>query len=69
MSDLTKPVLTAIGVISGTSMDGIDVSIVESDGRDAACFGPGASLSLSGGARARPAGSDRATPSARSTIR
>ncbi|TCR64303.1 anhydro-N-acetylmuramic acid kinase [Bosea sp. BK604] len=43
MSDLTKPVLTAIGVISGTSMDGIDVSIVESDGRDELRFGPGAS--------------------------
>jgi anhydro-N-acetylmuramic acid kinase len=35
--------LTAIGVISGTSMDGIDVSIVTSDGRDAVSFGAGAS--------------------------
>ncbi|RDJ24985.1 anhydro-N-acetylmuramic acid kinase [Bosea caraganae] len=43
MSDLTKPVLTAIGVISGTSMDGIDVSVVESDGREELRFGPGAS--------------------------
>lgn len=36
-------VLTAIGVISGTSMDGIDVSLVRSDGRDAVDFGAGAS--------------------------
>lgn len=43
MLDLDKPVLTAIGVISGTSMDGIDVSIVESDGREQLSFGPGAS--------------------------
>ncbi len=35
--------LAAIGVISGTSMDGIDVSIVTSDGRDAVTFGAGAS--------------------------
>ncbi|AMJ63143.1 anhydro-N-acetylmuramic acid kinase [Bosea sp. PAMC 26642] len=35
--------LTAIGVISGTSMDGIDVSIVTSDGVDAVSFGAGAS--------------------------
>jgi anhydro-N-acetylmuramic acid kinase len=43
MSDLTKPVLTAIGVISGTSMDGIDVSLVESDGCEELRLGPGAS--------------------------
>lgn len=41
--DAVGPQLTAIGVISGTSMDGIDVSIVTSDGRDAVSFGPGAS--------------------------
>ncbi|UZF92255.1 anhydro-N-acetylmuramic acid kinase [Bosea sp. NBC_00550] len=35
--------LTAIGVISGTSMDAIDVSLVTSDGRDAVSFGAGAS--------------------------
>lgn len=35
--------LTAIGVISGTSMDAIDVSLVTSDGRDAVLFGAGAS--------------------------
>ena len=42
MRDLDKPVLTAIGVISGTSMDAIDVSIVESDGREKLSFGAGA---------------------------
>lgn len=42
MRHLDKPVLTAIGVISGTSMDAIDVSIVESDGRDRLSFGAGA---------------------------
>ena len=33
--------LTAIGVISGTSMDGIDVSIVETDGDQMVRPGPG----------------------------
>ena len=41
--DLTRDSLTAIGVISGTSMDAIDVSLVTSDGRDAVLFGAGAS--------------------------
>lgn len=31
-----RPLVTAIGVIGGTSMDGIDASIVETDG-GAAC--------------------------------
>ncbi|MCO5091646.1 anhydro-N-acetylmuramic acid kinase [Bosea sp. (in: a-proteobacteria)] len=35
-------VLTAIGVISGTSMDAIDVSLVTSDGRGRPSFGTGA---------------------------
>lgn len=43
MRDLAKQTLTAIGVISGTSMDAIDVSIVESDGRETLRFGAGAS--------------------------
>lgn len=42
-SDSSGATLTAIGVISGTSMDGIDVSLVTSDGHDAVSFGAGAS--------------------------
>ena len=43
MTQGAADMLTAIGVISGTSMDGIDVSIVTSDGLDAVSFGAGAS--------------------------
>ncbi len=43
MDRLQQDSLTAIGVISGTSMDGIDVSIVTSDGRDTVSFGAGTS--------------------------
>lgn len=45
-------VLTAIGVISGTSMDGIDVSLVRSDGRESVSFGAGASYPYRPQARA-----------------
>jgi anhydro-N-acetylmuramic acid kinase len=38
---MTTPTLTAIGAISGTSMDGIDVSVVTTDGRDVVVPGPG----------------------------
>ena len=38
-------ILRAIGVISGTSMDGIDVALVESDGEAELRPGPGASHS------------------------
>ena len=33
--------MRAIGIISGTSMDGIDVALVETDGEDALTTGPG----------------------------
>ena len=45
--------ITAIGCISGTSMDGIDVSIVTSDGCDAVATGPGATYPYASGLRAR----------------
>ena len=44
-----RPIVTAIGAISGTSMDGIDVSIVETDGDAAVKDGSGADLSVSVG--------------------
>lgn len=43
MRSFEQDTLTAIGVISGTSMDGIDVSIVTSDGQDTPRFSAGAS--------------------------
>jgi anhydro-N-acetylmuramic acid kinase len=36
-----EPLITAIGVISGTSMDGIDVSIIDTDGANVVKPGPG----------------------------
>jgi len=51
MDRLQQDSLTAIGVISGTSMDGIDVSVVTSDGRDAVSFGSGKSYSYRDGTR------------------
>jgi anhydro-N-acetylmuramic acid kinase len=52
LRDLDRETLTAIGVISGTSMDGIDVSLVASDGRDRVEFGAGASYCYRPGTKA-----------------
>ena len=38
------PMITAIGVISGTSMDGIDVALIRSDGETHVEAGPGATF-------------------------
>ena len=32
--------LTAIGLMSGTSLDGVDVALIETDGRKVRAFGP-----------------------------
>src|SRR4051812_50106563 len=32
--------LTAIGLMSGTSLDGVDVALIETDGRQVRAFGP-----------------------------
>ena len=42
MSAVDGAPVTAIGAISGTSMDGVDVALIRSDGRDLLAPGPGA---------------------------
>ncbi|MCG7393501.1 anhydro-N-acetylmuramic acid kinase [Microvirga sp. ACRRW] len=46
-----RPPIKAIGVISGTSMDGIDVSMVETDGEAFVKPGPGRTFSYPAGLR------------------
>ncbi|MGL4239672.1 MAG: anhydro-N-acetylmuramic acid kinase [Beijerinckiaceae bacterium] len=41
---MTSGLTTAIGVISGTSMDGIDIALVETDGREAIRTGAGRTM-------------------------
>ena len=40
MADMTDETLTAIGLMSGTSMDGIDAALLQTDGERIAGFGP-----------------------------
>ncbi|HBR47003.1 MAG TPA: hypothetical protein DEA80_19125, partial [Afipia sp.] len=34
------PLLKAIGLMSGTSLDGVDVALIETDGEHIGAFGP-----------------------------
>ena len=38
--------MRAIGLMSGTSMDGIDVALIDTDGEDARCARAGADVCL-----------------------
>src|SRR5579859_352472 len=41
---MTKPVMRAIGLMSGTSLDGIDAALIETDGIDRVRTGPSLTL-------------------------
>ena len=47
------PVVRALGLISGTSMDGIDVAVLDTDGERVARFGPNATFPYEPDLRAR----------------
>ena len=55
MSDGARDLTTAIGAISGTSMDGIDVALIRSDGEARVEAGPARDLSLPCRGRGRAA--------------
>src|SRR5579872_7279451 len=48
-----QPLVTAIGTISGTSMDGIDVALLRTDGEYAVHTGPGRTYPYDAGLRGR----------------
>ena len=44
VSGMSGTMRTALGLMSGTSMDGIDLSLIETDGEEVSGFGPWATL-------------------------
>ncbi|MCK4940439.1 MAG: anhydro-N-acetylmuramic acid kinase, partial [Rhodospirillaceae bacterium] len=48
-----KPIRLAIGLMSGTSLDGMDVAVIRSDGEKAVQFGPAATFAYDDGFRER----------------
>ena len=65
--------MRALGLMSGTSMDGVDAAVLETDGETIAGFGPSAFRALcaggAGGAARRASGAGRATRGSRRSRR